>query len=122
MEFVNICRPILTTITAIAYGYILGYIVVAYGIGHHYISQYLGSKELTRIPLNDFTAKHLSEILYVLEINNSFGTFLIHRHISQIKTFLRIDTSGESVNCSAPFNTGWMCGSPQCYYIVQSIR
>ena len=24
---------------------------------------------------------------------------------------LRIDTSGGSVNCSAPFEEGWMCGS-----------
>ena len=35
---------------------------------------------------------------------------------------LRIDTSGGSLNCCAPFKKGWMCGSPQCYYVVQCIR
>ena len=35
---------------------------------------------------------------------------------------LRIDTSGGNVNYSAPFKKGLMCGSPQFYYIVHSIR
>ena len=44
--------------------------------------------------------------------------------VYQLHVFLglRIDTSGGGVNCSAPFKKGLMGGSPQGYYIVQSIR
>ena len=45
------------------------------------------------------------------------GCAVNHRCIT-----LRIDTSGGSVNCSDPVKKGWMCGSSQGYYIVQSIK